>query len=215
MLSLRTGSNPRWLRDLRRSSRRWAWSVAWLGCAAVCCHAQVPVAPTGAPTASAVDLVRATGQAATLLGIVRYTRWPGGPRGPVLCVVGPGPVAADLANELGMAVAASPMTAGAPAGGFRSSVKAAASPHALPADCDAVVLAEGGEAEARALVARVATRPVLTIGTGPAFCRAGGQFCLHTGTAGSRFSVNTEALSRSGLVVNPMVLRMGRREEPR
>jgi len=160
-------------------------------------------------------MVRAPGQAATLMGIVRYTRWPGGHRGPVLCVVGPGPVAVDLAADLGMAVAASSTTPGAPSGSVRSSVKAAATLHSLPADCDAVVLAEGSDAEVRDLVALVATRPVLTIGMGSVFCRAGGQFCLHPGTAGTRFSVNTEALSRSGLVVNPMVLRMGRREEPR
>jgi hypothetical protein len=165
--------------------------------------------------ASAVDMVRAPGQAATLLGIVRYTRWPGGRSGPLLCVVGPGPVAADVAADLGMAVAASSTTPGAPTGSVRARVKAAASLHAISTDCDAVVLAEGGDAEVRALVALVATRPVLTLGMGSGFCRAGGQFCLHPGTAGARFSVNTEALSRSGLVVNPMVLRMGRREESR
>jgi hypothetical protein len=133
----------------------------------------------------------------------------------VLCVVGDGPAAAGLTAELGKAATAASSASGVPPKEPRWSFKAAATPAALAADCDAVVLAGGGDAEARALLIHVASRPVLTIGLAPTFCVAGGQFCLHRGAAGPRFTVNTEALARAGLVVNPMVLRMGRREEPR
>jgi hypothetical protein len=48
------------------------------------------------------------------------------------------------------------------------------------------------------------------IGEGAEFCSDGGMFCLDAGTTAARFTVNLDAVARSGLRVNPSVLLIAR-----
>ena len=138
-----------------------------------------------------------------VLGIIDYTRWPGPLRPIVLCVLGDGPLAADLVAAAAGVMAPRPLM-----------------PRQLPPplhptlDCDVVFFVGSTPTERAELLLSMATRPVLTVGISQAFCSIGGQFCLQPGPAGVRFSVNTDAVSRSGLQVNPRVLLLGRARPP-
>jgi hypothetical protein len=55
---------------------------------------------------------------------------------------------------------------------------------------------------------------VLLLGEGADFCSDGGMFCLEPGAGASRFGANLDAIARSGLRVNPLVLRIARGAKP-
>ena len=63
---------------------------------------------------------------------------------------------------------------------------------------------------ARNLLQSTVGRPVLMIGEGQEFCTDGGMFCLQPAASELGFAVNLDAVARSGLRVNPRVLRMAR-----
>jgi len=133
------------------------------------------------------------------LGIIEYTRWPGPLRPLTLCIAAGGAWGTHLA-----------MAAAGVEGPRVLQPRLLPVNEPLPADCDAIVVGGWQEPVLRAAVAELAARPVLTIGAGPRFCDGGGQFCLLPGEPTSRFSVNVEALARSGLVVNPRMLQLAR-----
>jgi len=151
-----------------------------------------------------VEGARSSGLVGTVLGIVDYSRWPGAPRPLTLCIAGFGPQSAELLGAVFTPNIARPLSV--------RQVPANASP---PGICDAVYFEGWREPEQRDALAALASRPVLTLGSGAAFCSSGGLFCLQPAGAGTRFSVNTDAVARSGLVVNARVLQLGRRGEPR
>lgn len=131
-------------------------------------------------------------------GIVSYTRWPTPTSSVRLCTVGRGPGVDELlaAADLGSAQQSVP-------------VQAARGTHA-PSACDVIYVGSVASGTARSLLQSTVGRPVLMIGEGREFCTDGGMFCLQAGTAEVGFAVNLDAVARSGLRVNPRVLRMAR-----
>jgi len=130
-------------------------------------------------------------------GIVSYTRWPTQTRPVRLCTIGRGPGVDELlaAADLGSAQQSVPVHA----------VRAASD--ALTA-CDVIYVGTLASGSARSLLQSTVGRPLLMIGEGHEFCTDGGMFCLQPGAAQVRFAVNLDAVARSGLRVNPRVLRM-------
>lgn len=129
-------------------------------------------------------------------GIIGYTRWPSEPTPLRLCTVGRGPGVDALRDGLAGAgalrpVEVRPLGAGQPASGA----------------CEAVYIGTLPPAQLRKLLLELAGQPVLTLGEGVHFCSDGGMFCLEGGV---RFAVNLDAIGRSSLRVNPMVLRLAR-----
>lgn len=152
-------------------------------------------AQSDAPATPSITAVLAK----VVAGIVSYTRWPGGAASVRLCTIGRGPGvdALQRAQEIG-------------APGREVTVVAMADLDAAAQGCDAVYLGHPTPALARQAVRQYAGRPVLVLGEGADFCSDGGMFCLEPAAATPRFGVNLDAVARSGLKVNPMVLRIAR-----
>jgi hypothetical protein len=137
--------------------------------------------------------------ARVVAGIVSYTRWPDGATSIRLCTLGRGAGVDSLlqAGELGTP-------------GRSVSVAAVANLGATERDCQAVYLGRTGAPDVRQAVRLFAGRPVLLLGEGADFCTEGGMFCLEPAAETARFGVNLDAVARSGLRVNPQVLRIAR-----
>jgi hypothetical protein len=76
--------------------------------------------------------------------------------------------------------------------------------------CDALYVAASAPAAARQLARTLIGRPVLSIGEGLPFCADGGMFCIDSAARPLKFQANRDAISRSGLRVDPQALRIGR-----
>lgn len=132
-------------------------------------------------------------------GILKFTQWPAPAHIVKLCVVGNGSSARELLTT--------------PLGGV-SSETVAIDPQqgaVVRAQCDAVFVDLPGRS-ARLLLSELVEHPILTMGEGPAFCSDGGMFCVDTQQSPLRFGTNLDAISRSGLRVNPQVLFLARRK---
>lgn len=141
------------------------------------------------------------GVAVLTLGLVEFTRWPRPPD--LLCVSAGGPQAQALALAL----------PGHPLAG-RLSLREVAVDAELPPGCDAMLF-EGWAEERQAQALREnAERPLLTLGLGAGFCSLGGAVCFGEGRGQPAFEINTDALARSGLRVNPRVLLLTRARKP-
>jgi hypothetical protein len=78
-------------------------------------------------------------------------------------------------------------------------------------ECNILDLTGSTPADAGHFLDAVRGAPILTVGTGPAFCSAGGIICFLP--AGPRsFEINVSAVKRAGLVVNARLLNLGRSE---
>jgi len=132
-------------------------------------------------------------------GIVSYTRWPAETRSIRLCTIGRGRGVDELlaAADLGSAQQSVPVHAAGRAANALS-------------ECDAIYVGALAVNGARNLLQSMVGRPVLMIGEGQEFCSDGGMFCLQPAAAEVTFAVNLDAVARSGLRVNPRVLRMAR-----
>lgn len=139
--------------------------------------------------------------ARVVAGIVSYTRWPDEAASIRLCTLGRGPAveALEQAGELG-------------APGRRVSVVAVTNLAAADRGCQAVYLGRAGGPDTRQTVRLFAGRPILLMGEGADFCSEGGMFCIEPSSDKARFGVNLDAVARSGLRVNPQVLRIARGE---
>ena len=139
-------------------------------------------------------------------GIVSYTRWPSAPHPIRLCVLGhPG-----LLEQLALVGPSAP-------GQRPVVVQTIQANEDVLQLCDAVYVAAMPPENARRLLRQVVGSPVLTVGEGAEFCSDGGMFCIESSgekplvqSASQRFSANLDAISRSGLRVNPQVLRLAR-----
>jgi hypothetical protein len=137
--------------------------------------------------------------ARVIAGILSYTRWPAAAPSIRLCTVGRG---AGVDALLRAADFSSP--------GRSVTVAAVANLGAAGQGCDVVYVGHARDLDARAAVRQFAGRPVLVVGEGPEFCSDGGMFCVDPGAEVPRFGVNLDAVARSGLRVNPQVLRIAR-----
>jgi len=144
------------------------------------------------------------GVAAAVAGIIGHVRWPGMPRPRQLCV----------STASAQATALNTLHEALPAGRLRP-VRALPPDSDLPDHCDVIYLGAGMEAQAA--LPRLAGLPVVTIGEGAAFCSRGGMFCLvpRSRTPGMRLELNLDIVARSGLKVDPQVLRLGRTRDDR
>jgi hypothetical protein len=136
-----------------------------------------------------------------VLGIMSYTRWPERPVSLRLCVVGQPDHAASLFDgpiRLGDAtvVVSRPALQGGQLG----------------AQCDAVYAGGTNAGEQQLLRLQLAGHPVLTITEDDPQCSGPSMFCLDTAAPDGQvgFAVNLDSVSRSGVLVNPRVLLLGR-----
>jgi len=138
----------------------------------------------------------------TVRGILSYARWPDESHALRLCVIGSGAHGETLLNNGLNPLTQRPVTL------LRVSIDAD-----VVAQCDALYVGELDEDSWRTLFSRIAGKPVLTICERSPICMIGGMFCLdvHTNSAGVPFEVNLDSVARSGVRVNPQVLRLGRR----
>jgi hypothetical protein len=78
-----------------------------------------------------------------------------------------------------------------------------------PVGCHILYVGAAQELDAAAVLRRVASEPVLTIGETDAFAlRAGGVIALKTDTRRVRFAVNLGASRRAGLQINSQLLKL-------
>ncbi|WP_374527564.1 YfiR family protein [Novosphingobium sp.] len=135
--------------------------------------------------------------ARTVQAMIDYTRWPDQPDPLLLCTVG----AVSHAEQLGELTLAD--------GHKVQHRQVAASPAAL-GGCDVVYLGALGLTEQRQLTGAVRGRAVLTIAESDPDCRSEAMFCLLLEPQALNFRLNLDAVSRSGLKVDPRVLRMAK-----
>jgi hypothetical protein len=131
----------------------------------------------------------------TVRSLVEYTRWPQLHNPVELCVAGPASHAGQLdAVRLGD-------------GRVLTRRAVAANPAAL-AGCDVVYIGKVPLASQRQLTAALRGRGVMTVAEADPECRSEAMFCLIYPAKGLSFRLNIDAVSRSGLRVDPRVLRV-------
>lgn len=137
--------------------------------------------------------------AALVAGLLAYTHWPTPIATVRLCTWGQGGAVEGIASADSLSSAQHPVSV---VHGIDESLAAQR--------CDAVYVAASAKAAARGLPRGLVGRPVLIIGEGAAFCAEGGMFCIEFGERALKFHANLDAIARSGLRVNPQVLRIAR-----
>ena len=130
-------------------------------------------------------------------GIISYTRWPSLSGPPVLCIFSSSAVSATLADS---ADQAKPYQA----------VIVHTEQDALSARCDALYFGTEPPERQQQIVNRFQNHPLLTIAEQNTDCVVGSAFCLQRNAERVTFSVNLDALARSGVRVNPDVLMLAR-----
>lgn len=166
----------------------WWWATSLAGIA----QADAPAAQTGAAAAP-------RGVVQVVSGIMGYTRWPGDAPAVRLCTVGVGAGVDELLRSSELS-----------AGQRTVSVRTATGMAQPWLHCDALYLGTLNPEASVGLLQGLVGRPVLVLGEGAAFCSDGGMFCLEPRPATVRFHANLDAIARSGLRVNPLVLRIAR-----
>ncbi|MBB1200547.1 YfiR family protein [Enterobacteriaceae bacterium 89] len=130
-------------------------------------------------------------------GIVSYTRWPALNGPPVLCVFASSPYTTAFSQN-----AASTTT--------YKTVIVQNEQDALSAQCNALYFGRESAEQQQQILNRFQNTPLLTIAEQNAECIIGSAFCLRVNSERVTFSVNLDALSRSGVRVNPDVLMLAR-----
>lgn len=127
-------------------------------------------------------------------GIISYTYWPSSPQSLQLCLVGQ-PVHKNLLSG-GLA----------PIAGQQITVSSVPPMREQLKDCQILYLDSASSSHIHTL-----SRPgMLTISEMDDSCRNGSMFCLRTTAGRVSFRLNLDAVSRSGLRVDPQVLILGR-----
>ena len=161
-------------------------------------------------SAGAVELVSAAGEGVggaprdesyapattrIVTGIIEYTRWPT-PAAPLtLCVVG----SAQQAGRLG----------GLRLADGRAVQRRDVAPLPLAiTGCQVLYIGEVQPPALRQLVAAARGKGVLTIAEADPACRSQAMFCMVYEPRAASFRMNVDAISRSGLRVDPRVLRL-------
>jgi hypothetical protein len=177
--------------------------------AAACALGAVPAALAGTPadTAGPADTTRAVSSAIAprdaavrqiVLGIVSFTHWPTPPARLRLCVTGRPDYAHGLVDTL-------------QAGSTPLEVKRIGfDDPAIGANCDVVYFGTLSDDEKQQIKTAMAGHPVLTISEHNPTCTAGSMFCLNVDSAPITFDINLDAVARSGVRVDPNVLKLAR-----
>jgi len=168
----------------------------WLVCLApLLAGATLPVTPSGLPV-SGGDAARAQATARMVRGIIEYTGWPVRSDPLQLCVAGP----AEHAGLLDGLVLAD----------GRRVQRRTMPPAAISADCRVVYVGQIDPLTARQLMARLRGKGVLTIAEADPGCRSQAMVCLQHMPGQLSFQLNLDAVSRSGVRIDPRVLRLTR-----
>lgn len=130
-------------------------------------------------------------------GIVSYTRWPELNSPPVLCVF----ASASYVNAL------------TPSASDYKSIIVQNEQEALSAQCNALYFGRESAEQQQSIINHFQQRPLLTIAEDNPDCMVGSAFCLQMNSSRVTFSVNLDALSRSGVRVNPDVLMLARNKK--
>ncbi|QEA16367.1 YfiR family protein [Novosphingobium ginsenosidimutans] len=133
--------------------------------------------------------------------LVEYTRWPS-PRNPLrLCVAGPALYAGRL-DGLRLADG-------------RLIERRTLPPGAVTAGaCDAVYIGQLAPPAQRQLTTVLRGRGVMTVAEADPACRSQAMFCLSFSAQAVSFRLNVDAVARSGLRVDPRVLRLSTGGQP-
>lgn len=149
--------------------------------------AQAP-APDGSGSQRVQDIARIVG------GIISFTQWPGPPRKVRLCIVTPALYADLLVRDIALLAQLASVQYFAP------------EDERLESSCDVVYIEQASAAGRANLFQRLTGRPVLSITGSGDGCVMGSLFCISSSGAQTTFSVNLDAIARSGLHINPKVL---------
>ncbi|HDT1605025.1 YfiR family protein [Enterobacter sichuanensis] len=134
-------------------------------------------------------------------GIVSYTRWPSLSGQPKLCVYATSHYTHALSSNEGHSEL--PYTP----------VIVRNDREALAATCDAIYFGSESPAKQLELISQYQGRALLLISEQNPECVIGSAFCLMIDRDQVRFSVNLDALTRSGVRVNPDVLMLARNKQ--
>lgn len=132
----------------------------------------------------------------TVAGIVSYTRWPRLQGLPKLCIFSTAAYAATL-SEKNSDISYQPLLVQSAEG-------------ALRAQCDGIYFGNESPQQQLQLIERYQARPLLLIAEQNPQCIIGSAFCLNIHNDAVSFSVNLDALARSGVRVSPDVLLLAR-----
>lgn len=133
-------------------------------------------------------------------GIVSYSRWPALSGQPKLCIFSSSRFAQVLSDSGSAALPYTPFIVQNES-------------EALHATCDAVYFGNESPAAQLELFRNYQGRALLLIAEQNQECVIGSAFCLIINEETVRFSVNLDALSRSGVRVNPDVLMLARNKK--
>lgn len=178
--------------------RGWIFQLVLLGACTLAC-AQTPVEPAAGGRVDAQTRTATVAQ--TVLGILRYVRWPQESPLVQLCIVGP----TEYADEL---TKAQPFTL---PGGRQVAVRREAASE-VSSDCRVIYIGALDDEAWRKMFLRLPGRNVVTIGERREQCQAGGMFCLDVREKELSFEVNLDSVDRSGVRVHPNVLLLARRK---
>ncbi len=135
-------------------------------------------------------------------GILGYARWPAPPETFRFCLAGEVRHLHDARDSLGQ-MTRQPL-----------SVRNLADHEAAKvADCDVLYLGGLAPAQRSRLLAEAVGKPVLTISEGDSVCAEPSMFCLAVQGGEVGLLVNLDAISRSGIRINPKVLQLVRRKQ--
>ena len=144
-----------------------------------------------------------TGLQATrmVLGIMSFARWPVPPETYRICATGELSHLRELL-EKPASVRERPVVATTLEDGFAQSAFV----------CNVLYLGEISASRRKQLLSEVAGQQVLTIIEADDACASGGMFCLGFVADGVILQTNLDAISRSGIQINPQVLNLTRRK---
>lgn len=139
-------------------------------------------------------------KAAFLYNFAKFVRWPSPAQAR-------GPVRICLAEEGRIGEALRVLVAGQTLDGCPFEVTAIASLEQA-ASCQILFVGEASRKRSRSLLARLETRPVLTVGESEGFAATEGMMNLRVAGGRVHVEVNPEAASRAGLQVSSKLLRL-------
>lgn len=173
-------------------SNRWQYIACQMTLALIFLTAETPVfaAPVGQESAVR-DIVS---------GIVSYTRWPALNGKPRLCIFSSSAYVMALSHGESHARPFLPVTV-------------ENEQQALAAKCDALYFGSETPEHQQKIINSFQNRPLLTIAEQNLECSFGSAFCLQMKSQRLTFAVNLDALSRSGVRVNPDVLMLARNKK--
>ncbi|MGU3415694.1 YfiR family protein [Enterobacteriaceae bacterium C34A] len=133
-------------------------------------------------------------------GIISYTRWPSLNGKPTLCIFSSSAYVSALQKGDADTLPYLP-------------VAVQNEQEALTARCDALYFGLEPPERQQEIIQQLSPRPMLTLAEQNPDCATGSAFCLQFRPQRVTFSVNLDALSRSGVRVNPDVLMLARNKK--